>query len=418
MTFMDIHFPLLTAEAAAHLNWWEHLGMVVERYDQDFLDKYPNLWGFIRAFWKVIFGIAATIVLLFSNPVRIGTFLFSNTIAVLNLFLRRQALQQLVNEGKIFMPARVKTAAEFDAASSQRGQRLRLYRDAISGQRIGLQGPYAVMLLVEIYFFNPHFLQLRGALKDAIREWDEMEEHVRDVTYRLSQEVDGIMSPHKPELAALVSAIDIAEEIHGNALGELKGRKTLFGYFGLKPKEWRAWREVKRCRKAYERKKREIARSTAPHQYRCDAHLRAPLLELDAIERFKVIPLAERFQADWRSILTTVQIGRTIRKLMADTPESARARKALKLEDLPREREEIFAHVHKALDNTIAFSPISPLEEWFEAFLRKHLLENIDNLEKIGTDTRVEARWLNSLVPPGSQGLVLKEFPHNGLPHR
>ncbi|MFZ2619939.1 MAG: hypothetical protein WAX89_03605 [Alphaproteobacteria bacterium] len=414
---MEFEFHTLLQSANGLQGLWETFGGMVEKVDKDFLDLYPNMPDWLRAMRYWLAAIVVITVLGFIKG------LPSMVIAIFNRYLwsrDKKAEQQAAANEKILPPPRCKSIADFANTAAERGRLLVLLRDAVSGIRIASEGPYAATIIAEILTFEKqHFEMVRVAFKAAARRFDEVEEHIRHAIteifieqQRAIDKVNGNGTSIAQRMKKAQMALNEAEVNYTDAFAEAS-RHSLFGYFFLYSIQlWTL--KIRKYRARFGL--RQVQADEARLKKRIEAHhktnLQPLLVEMDYIIRQELIPLTERFRSDVRSLVVTAMLGRTVRRLLDTTnegkPIAEAARKQLGLEHLPWDVEELRVMLKHELKGRFTPSPITPLEDWFEAYIRRYWALNPHLVAAEGIDPE----WLKGLAPVGSKGLAEAQFGH------
>lgn len=403
--------------------------------DPEELAKAHPVWKFFKPV-LIVLSSAASVVMLIGTVMwwfiysglgaKAFTILLSNIMVFTKMTSNNKVIQEYANGERMVIPPRALTLEEFKSTSGLRSAFIRSVRKVINNHRGSTFEPYALTQQVEREFFSPFFQGLKTRMKEASRQWDECEQIIQGHLNSMEEEIatDETTKGLKAKVTKLEEEVAKAEQEHGRVAANLSAhcgwRDFLtfrsdfwITYFDLKAAVRPAWRNLRKKRRELKRTQRELTRAMAPIVRYYNKEASHDLSRLDIIQRQRLIHLIENFRADSDSIDLTAEIGRTARKLMDGSEEGLRALKLLKLEeffadihetDQNSKREHLRRKLRDAVGKDHPFPPKADLEDYLEAFLRKHLRAHASNPEL--ADLEITPAWIDSLLPPGSIGIA------------
>ena len=351
--------------------------------------------------WVV--GIVGAVLAFIFQPVRIAAALGNAVMQLVMRLAKIRAVEEVVNTRRLPSDGTVKTAEHFAEAAANRAHRIQFYLDLRRHKKAARHGPYALLMLIEDWF-AADFQDWQQAIRSEVAVYDRLEERARGALYAFERE-------RAAATTALDRRLDRLEARHWLAARAFKDLAASVG----RERSWarlrRSLRKARRLRGTMRRLRRWILAAqrdrrdaVAAVDRRHGRRLELALVRLTGHEERRLLHQAQLFRADWLSQELTVECGRTVERLMCDTPTCRRIRASLKLVDLPWRAHDLDAWLTERIGGRVAMSPDAQIEDRMEVFLRLHLQALPPGA------TPVDPDWIDRLAPPGIFGLGQERF--------
>ena len=366
--------------------------------------------SFLDVIWDSLvwlIGLLGALLAFVFSPVRVAAAVGNAVMQLVMRLAKIRAMDEVVNTRKLPSDGTVKTAEEFSHVAANRAHRIQFYLDLRRHKKAARHGPYGVLMVVEDWFAED-FQRWQQAMRDDLVAYDVLEEKARSALYDYERERLVVATPleqawthqqtrrWRAARKFRLLAVEVARE---RRWSRLRAQMRRAG---------KVRRVLRRVRRLIRDTEKQMAEAVAQVGRRHSAQLELALLRLTTHEERRLLHEAQLFRADWLSQELTVECGRTVDRLLTDTPACRAIRARLRLEDLPWTVVGLDAWLTDRLEGKAAISPNAQVEDRMEMALRLHLAAQPHGA------TAIDPAWIDRLAPPGIFGLAQTRFPPHG----